>query len=76
MIGDIDIAIQEDHTIGFETEPRILSYSDAVQIRTYAESGSDPYYYEMAAIAFDSLDMPLSAQRCRDRARHYQEAQS
>jgi hypothetical protein len=57
-------------------EPKIISLNDAQALRAHAETYNDPYLYSMAAIAFDSLDMPLSAQRCRDRARHYQEAQS
>jgi hypothetical protein len=50
----------------------ILSYSDACDLRDYAETQTDPFFYRMAAEAFDALDMPTAAGRMRDRAAHYE----
>jgi hypothetical protein len=72
MLNAIDNIIDQTPVLVTEQEPAILSYSDAVQIRTYAETYADPYYFRMAAMAFDSLDMPYAACRCRARAEHYE----
>jgi hypothetical protein len=53
-------------------EPKIISLNDAQALRAHAETYADAYLYNMAAVAFDSLDMPAAAQRCRDRAKYYE----
>lgn len=53
-------------------EQKIITLNDAQALRAHAEQYADPYLYRMAAIAFDSLDMPLSAIQCRRRADHYE----
>jgi hypothetical protein len=72
LTDEIEILEPEPLPVFQVIEPAILSYSDAMQIREYAEARADPYFYRMAAMAFDSLDMPNAAQQCRIRAKHYE----
>jgi hypothetical protein len=67
------VTLEPENKPAFQViEPIIITQDDAFALRAYAESGADPYYYEMAAIAFDSLDMLLAAERMRERAKHYE----
>jgi hypothetical protein len=50
-----------------------ISYNHANNLRQAAERGCDPQKYLQAAAEFFVLHMPLAAQACLDRAKHYQE---
>ena len=52
-----------------------MTYQKAVQLRVKAEAGNDPLAYLQAAEAFESLNMPTSAQRMRDRAAFYKKSE-
>ena len=51
--------------------PEKITLAQAQDMRTVAEKGTDPSLYEMAASAFDALEMPAAAAACRSRAKHY-----
>ena len=73
LTDEIEVLESDNPPVFQVIEPTILSYSDAMQIRDYAEARADPYFYCMAAMAFDSLDMPHAAKHCRIRAKYYEE---
>ena len=48
-------------------------YQDAQLYRVMAEERRDPGMYRKAALLFLTLGMNASAERCIDRARHYEQ---
>jgi len=48
-----------------------MTYEHAVILRAQAETAQDPSLFERAARAFDALEMPAAASRCRERAEYY-----
>jgi hypothetical protein len=68
MIADLEVLEPE---IMLVVDEPVITYTDAVEMRTLAERACDVNLYMLAAHYFDVLDMSLTAQRCRDRANHY-----
>ena len=52
----------------------VIDYQTAFRLRQRAERHTSPELYERAADAFETLEMPAAAGRCRERAEHYRDA--